>query len=124
MYSRQVLDHFQFPRNAGPLAGAHASVLVDNPGCGDVLQLDARLEAGRITEICFLASGCVPTLACGSALTELVRGKTLAEAKGLGREVLLRALGGLPTASVHASRLAMKGLTSLLAKLDEGAAQR
>ena len=79
MYSRQVLDHFQHPRNAGEVANPDASVQIENPACGDVLKLTLRVVDGRIQEIRFLAQGCVPTMACASLLTELVQGKTIAE---------------------------------------------
>ena len=119
MYSAQVLDHFEHPRNAGTLAGADASVRVENPACGDVLELTARSAGGKIEEIRFRSKGCVAAMACGSALTELVRGKTLDAARALGREELLCAVGGLPEASSHAGHLAMDALVELLGKLGD-----
>jgi nitrogen fixation protein NifU and related proteins len=117
MYSTQVLDHFQNPRNPGTVANPDASVQVENPACGDVLKLTLRVAAGRIEDIRFLAQGCVPALACASLLTELVQGKTIAEARQLRREELIRAIGGLPQASTHASHLAMDTLAALLKQL-------
>lgn len=96
MYSPQVLDHFQHPRNPGEVANPNASVQIENPACGDVLKLTLRVTDGRIEEIRFLAQGCVPTVACASLLTELVQGRTVAEARQLRREDLVGALGGLP----------------------------
>ena len=117
MYSPQVLDHFQHPRNPGEVANPNASVQIENPACGDVLKLTLRVTDGRIEEIRFLAQGCVPTMACASLLTELVQGRTVAEARQLRREDLVGALGGLPPASTHASRLAMDTLAALIQKL-------
>ena len=114
MYSRQVLDHFEHPRNAGIVDSPDAFAQVENPACGDILKLTAKLTAGRITEAKFLTKGCVPAIACGSALTELVIGKTLTEAAAVRREDLLRELGALPQASTHASHLAMDALAALL----------
>jgi len=114
MYSRQVLDHFEHPRNAGTLDSPHLSAQVENPACGDVLRLMAKLDGNRITEVSFLAKGCVPAIACGSALTELIKGKNLREAMAVGREDLLRELCELPQASTHASHLAMDALAALL----------
>ena len=119
MYSRQVLDHFEQPRNAGVVVSPDASAEVENPACGDVLTLTAKLMDGRIAEIKFLAQGCVPAIACGSALTELVIGKTLMDVAKVSREELVRELGGLPEASTHASHLAMDALTVLLRKITE-----
>jgi nitrogen fixation NifU-like protein len=117
MYSAEVLDHFEHPRNAGAVADADAEVQIENPACGDVLKLTVKLAGDRIDEIRFLAKGCVSSVACGSALTELVRGRSVAEARDVKREQLLRHVGGLPAASTHASHLAMDALAALLGKL-------
>lgn len=114
MYSRQVLDHFEHPRNAGVVDSPDASAQVENPACGDILKLSAKLTDGRITEVKFLAKGCVPAIACGSALTGLVIGKTCKEAGAVSREELVRELGGLPEASTHAGHLAIDALAALL----------
>lgn len=117
MYSSRLLDHFQNPRNAGEVENANATVQVENPACGDVLRLSARMEAGCISEIRFRAKGCVPAMACGSALTELVSGKPVEDVRCLKREDLIQNVGGLPEASTHASHLAMDALAALLRKL-------
>ncbi len=120
MYSPQVLDHFQNPRNAGEVASADASAQLENPACGDILKLTLRIHGGRIEAIRFLAQGCVPTVACASRLTELVQGRTVDEARRLRREELVGTLGGLPPASTHASHLAMDTLAALIQQLGTG----
>jgi NifU-like protein involved in Fe-S cluster formation len=120
MYSPQVLDHFQHPRNPGEVANPDASAQIENPACGDVLKLTLRVTHGRIEEIRFLAQGCVPAMACASLLTELVKGRTIVEARELRREELVRALGGLPQASTHASHLAMDTLAAVVKQLGTG----
>jgi nitrogen fixation NifU-like protein len=117
MYSAQVIDHFEHPRNAGQLAEPDSLVQMENPACGDVLKLALKVADGRIAEIRFLAKGCVPAMACASLLTELVKGRTLEEARQLRREELVGAIGGLPEASTHASRLAMDALAAALKQL-------
>ena len=117
MYSTQVLDHFEHPRDAGTIADADASARIENPVCGDILELTLKVDGDRIAEIRFRAKGCVAAMACGSALTELVRGKSTDEARKLSREELLRAVGGLPQASSHASHLAMDALQAVLKQL-------
>jgi nitrogen fixation NifU-like protein len=114
MYSPQLLDHFEHPRNAGELADADARVRVENPACGDVLELAARLRHGRIQAIRFRAKGCVPAMACGSLVTELVLGRTVAEAKTVSRATIERQIGGVPEASGHAAQLAVDALRTLL----------
>ncbi len=117
MYSAQVLDHFEHPRNVEAIADADASARIENPACGDILELTIKIADGQIAKICFRAKGCVAAMACGSALTELVRGKSTDEARKLSREDLLRAMGGLPPASLHASHLAMDALDAVLQQL-------
>lgn len=114
MYSPQVLDHFEHPRNPGLVNAPDATAMVENPVCGDVLKLTARISQDRIVEIKFLAKGCVPAMACASALAEFLEGKTLTEACALKREELVQQLGGLPEASAHASHLAIEALTALI----------
>jgi nitrogen fixation NifU-like protein len=117
MYSPQLLDHFENPRNAGDLPAPDVTVQVENPACGDILKLTLKIADGRISEIGFRAKGCVPAIACGSALTELVKGRSLAETSNLSREELVQRVGGLPEASSHASYLAMDALAAALRKL-------
>ena len=117
MYSEAVLDHFQNPRNVGVLDSATAVVSVENPVCGDILELSARMEAGRIAEARFRTRGCVTALACSSLLTEMLHGKTPAEIRGISPEQMSEALGGLPPATFHAAQLARDAVQALAAKL-------
>jgi nitrogen fixation protein NifU and related proteins len=117
MYSAQMLDHFQNPRNAGEIANADATAEIENPACGDVLRLTLKAGAGRITGARFKAKGCVASIACGSALTELILGKGLNEAHELRREDLIASVGGLPQASTHAAQLALDTLSAALSQI-------
>ena len=117
MYSAQLLDHFQNPRNAGELADADAVVELENPVCGDVLRLSLKLRDGRVAEVRFKAKGCVTSMACGSALTELVQGKTVAEARRLRSDDLIALVGALPPASSHAAQLALDALSRVLVQI-------
>lgn len=117
MYSVELLDHFQNPRNAGEIEKPDAIERVENPACADVLELSLKLDGERIAEIRFRAKGCVPAMACGSAITELAKGKTLAAAREISREELLQTVGGVPEASSHAAHLAMDALAALLRQL-------
>ena len=114
MYSPQLLDHFEHPRNVGELPPPAVSVEVSNPVCGDVLRLSAREEQGTIREIRFRAKGCVATMACASAITELARGRTLEELVQLRREQVIAAVGALPEASTHAAQLAVDAAAALV----------
>jgi nitrogen fixation NifU-like protein len=114
MYSQQLLDHLQNPRNAGEIPDADASAEIENPACGDVLRLTLKVTAGRISQAQFKAKGCVAAIACGSALTELVAGKSLSEAHMLRREDVIALVGGLPQGSTHAAQLAIDALFAAL----------
>jgi len=117
VYSAKLLDHFEHPRNVGEIASADASVRVENPACGDIMQLSLRLSAGRIAEARYRTRGCVASIACGSALTEIVLGLTQAQAAALQREAIVAAVGGLPNESMHASHLALDALKAVLKQL-------
>lgn len=114
MYSAQLLDHFQNPRNPGDLPDPDATAQIENPVCGDVLRLTLKIAANHITGVRFKAKGCVSAIACGSAMTELVLGKTLREARNLDRGDLIAMLGRLPQGSTHAAQLAIDTLRAAL----------
>jgi NifU-like protein involved in Fe-S cluster formation len=113
-YSEALKDHLTNPRNAGEVADPDAAAEETNPVCGDRLRLTLRLSGGRITEARFLAYGCPPTLACGSALTEMLEGLTLAEAAAVTRARVTEAVGGLPKRKQHAAALAVETLRAAL----------
>jgi nitrogen fixation protein NifU and related proteins len=116
MFSSQLIDHFEHPRNAGELVDADARVRVENPACGDILELSVKVEGGIIREICFRAKGCVPAMACGSLITELAAGKTVAGAVAITKEVVAQEIGGLPPASGHAAQLAVDAVRAVVRK--------
>ncbi|MGA3316876.1 MAG: iron-sulfur cluster assembly scaffold protein [Candidatus Korobacteraceae bacterium] len=117
MYSPQLLDHFERPRNSGELPDADAQVRVENPACGDILELAIKMNAGRIGEIRFRAKGCVAAMACASAMTELAKGRSRQEAIAIDKAEILSAVGGVPPASGHAAQLAVDALREALHKL-------
>ncbi len=117
MYDAKVLEHFKNPRHAGEMECADYSVEVTNPVCGDTLQLSAQLMDGRVKVAQFLARGCVTSIACGSALTDRMQGKSPAELRAISPENISADLGGLPPATFHAAQLACDALTALLEKI-------
>lgn len=117
MYSAEVLEHFQSPRGVGDLDNATVRVEVQNPVCGDVLQLSMRIEGTCIVEARFRAKGCVPVIACGSKLVELVSGRELEHAAEIERQNIIEGLCGLPQASEHAAALAIDALRMALRQI-------
>ena len=116
-YSETFKDHLARPRNAGELADADSVAELTNPVCGDRLRLSLRVRGGRVEAARFLAYGCPPTLACGSALAELLEGMSLDEAARLTRAELIRAVGGLPQRKHHAAALAVETLHAALEQI-------
>lgn len=114
MYSEKLLDHFQNPRNVGTLDPPARTVEVSNPVCGDILRLSARWVEGRIAEARYLTRGCTASIAAGSALTELILGKTAPELAALGAAEVEAAVGGLANESKHAAVLAVDAVRALL----------
>jgi nitrogen fixation protein NifU and related proteins len=106
MYSPTVIDHFQHPRNLGDLDAPDAVAEVENPACGDRTRLALRIEGERIVAARFRTEGCPAAIAASSINTELLLGKSLAEAGDLRDSDVVEALGGLPRNKMHCSVLA------------------
>ena len=114
VYPEKLLEHFQHPRNVGELAPPAAVVEVSNPACGDILRLSARIAGGVVEEARYKVRGCTASIAAGSALTEWLTGKTLAEIAAFDTAIVDEAVGGLPAESKHAAALCRDGVRALL----------
>jgi nitrogen fixation NifU-like protein len=113
-YSKLFKDHLANPRNAGALESATNQAEEQNPVCGDRITLYLQICAGRIEKVGFLAYGCPATIACGSALTELLQSSSVDDARKITRQLLLEAVGGLPSRKHHAAALAIETLHKVL----------
>ena len=114
MYSSKVLEHLENPRNVGEMADATARAVATNPVCGDLLHLYLKVAGGKIIEASFKVQGCPPSIAAGSALTEMIKNLTLAEARALTPQDITRALEYLPRNKEHCSVLAIDALRAAL----------
>jgi len=93
-YRENILDHHRDPRNTGTIEKPTHSHKENNPLCGDVIRMDLLVnEAGIIEKVAFDGKGCAISQASASMLTEMIDGKTLDEAKKIGKEEILEALG-------------------------------
>jgi nitrogen fixation protein NifU and related proteins len=117
MYSPTLLDHFHHPRNVGEIAQAPVIVEAANPVCGDLMKLWAVVRDRKIEEVKFKAAGCVPSVACGSWLTEAILGKRVEDLSAVTLDDVIAGLDGLPPASRHAGVLAIDALKALLEKV-------
>ena len=113
-YSEAFRDHLAHPRNAGELPDANATAEETNPVCGDRLRLSLSIRNGLIEAARFLAYGCPATLACGSALAEMLEGMTIEVALHLTRKEIVSAVGGLPSRKQHAAALAIETLRAAI----------
>jgi nitrogen fixation NifU-like protein len=120
MYSNQVLDHFHHPRNVGEIEEATVVVETTNPACGDLMKLWVVVRDGVIVDAKFKVGGCVPAVACGSWLTETIKGKPLKGLAALTPEQIISGIGGLPGTSKHAAVLASDALKQLLGRSLQG----
>ena len=114
MYSEKVMDHFENPRNVGELADASGSGTVGNAKCGDIMKMDIRVEGDVITDVKFKTFGCCAAVATSSMATEMIKGKTVAEALSLTNKAVAEALDGLPPVKMHCSVLAEEAIHAAL----------
>jgi len=108
-YSEIVIDLAQNPRNMGSIKNPDACAQLAG-SCGDTLQIELKVKDNVITEIAFWANGCGTTLAAGSMVTELAKGKVVKEVLKITPLKVLDALGGLPDESIHCAFLAANTL--------------
>jgi len=93
MYREQILEHSKHPHNYGTLEGADISHEEHNPLCGDRVRIDLRVADGVIADVAFSGRGCAISQASASLLTDELKGKTVEEAKAIGKDELLELIG-------------------------------
>ncbi len=113
-YTKLVIEHFRNPHNVGEIEDADVKVTEGSPACGDMLTLYLKVDpkTKRIIDVKFQSFGCASNIATGSIITDLVKGKTIEEAKKITWKDAADALGGLPPVKVHCSVLAADALHS------------
>lgn len=111
-YTKKVMEHFLHPRNMGELKDADAEATDGSPACGDMMTIAIKVDAKthRITDVKFKSYGCASNIATASVITEMVKGKTLEEAKKIRWDAAADELDGLPPVKMHCSVLAAKTL--------------
>ncbi|MHB8125137.1 MAG: Fe-S cluster assembly scaffold protein NifU [Desulfitobacteriaceae bacterium] len=110
MYSEKVMDHFTNPRNVGEIPEADGVGEVGNAKCGDIMRIYLDIEDDVIKDVKFKTFGCGAAVATSSMVTEMVKGKTIAEALKISNAAVAEALDGLPPAKMHCSNLAADAL--------------
>jgi len=105
IYSETVIDHAMNPRNLGDMEDADGFARVTGP-CGDTMEIWLRAKNGSLADATFLTDGCGTSIASGSMVTEMAKGKNATEAQKISPQDVLNALGGLPEESQHCALLA------------------
>lgn len=119
MYSEKVMEHFSNPRNVGEIENADGVGEVGNPQCGDIMKIYLKIDGDIITDVKFKTFGCGSAIATSSMATELVKGKSIAEAMKLTNQAVTESLGGLPPVKVHCSVLAEQAIKAALLDYSE-----
>ncbi len=120
MYTQQVIDHFNNPRNVGAIPDADGIGTIGDPDCGDFIRIYIRVKNDRLEEVVFEACGCPASIATTSILTELAQGKTVDQAFAITEMDIVRALGGLPDPKIHCSNLGAAALRQAILYYRQG----
>ncbi len=121
MYSPKLLELFKNPKNVGEMPDADVKVTEGSLACGDMITIFLKIskETKIIGDIKFLSYGCAANIATTSMMTEMVKGKTLEEAKKLTFKEIAEEIEGLPPVKMHCAVLSIDGLRSAIRKYEE-----
>jgi nitrogen fixation NifU-like protein len=119
-YSEKVMDHFKNPRNVGVMEDADVTSKVGSVACGDLIKLYLKFDPdrNRIKDIKFESYGCAANIATSSMMTEMVKGKTIDEARKVTFKDISETLGGLPRIKLHCAVLSRQGLETAFLKYE------
>ena len=114
LYSEVVMDHFMHPRNVGTIEDASGVGEVGNAKCGDIMKIYLKIENDIIEDVKFETFGCGSAIASSSMATEMIKGKSIHEARALTHKAVAEALDGLPAHTLPGSVLAEEAIKSAL----------
>lgn len=116
-YTKKVMDYFLKPRHVGEIKNPSGIAEQGNIVCGDVIKMTIKVnpKTQKITDAKFRSYGCASNIATASVATEMIIGKTIAEAKMISQDEIADFLGGLPAIKMHCSELAVETLQKAIA---------
>lgn len=106
IYSKKVIEENNNPKNVGRMSKSDTFGIVDG-SCGDTMEIYLKISNAQIKDVMFMTNGCGATIACGSMLTTMVKGKNIDDAINITKEDLINALEGLPEENLHCAALAV-----------------
>jgi len=118
------MEHFNNPHNAGVIEDADGVGEVGNPVCGDMMTFYIRVKDDVINDVKFQTFGCVAAIAVSDIVSDMAKGKTLAEAQKITKKAVAEALGGLPPNKMHCSNLGADALALAIQNYQENRAQQ
>ncbi len=113
IYSKKAREEAYNPKNVGELDNPDGAARITGP-CGDTMQIHLRVDDEKITDSRFITDGCGASVACGSVITQLIKGKAIEEALKITPEDVLDVLDGLPDDNVHCAVLAVETLRAAI----------
>ena len=105
VYSETAIDHSMNPRNLGDMEDADGFAKVIG-SCGDTMEIWLKVKNGAVANATFITNGCGTSIASGSMVTEMAKGKSVSELRKISQQDVLNTLGGLPEESEHCALLA------------------
>lgn len=119
MYSKKIMDRFANPQNIGRVKGANAVGKVGNAVCGDIMNFSLRIENGIVEDAKFKTFGCVAAIVSSDVACDLIKGKTIEEAKAVTNKQVLEVIGEVPANKIHCSVLAQETIADAMKDYDK-----
>ena len=114
LYNDTVMENFLHPKNVGELENPDGTGVYGSPVCGDMMQIQIKVDNDIITDAKFKTFGCGSAIASSSMATSMIIGKTVEEALELTNKQIINELGGLPPVKIHCSVLADKAIKNAI----------
>ena len=114
LYNDIVMEHFLNPKNVGEMETPDGTGVYGSPVCGDMMQIQIKVENDVITDAKFKTFGCGSAIASSSMATSMIIGKTIEEALEVTNKQIIDELGGLPPVKVHCSVLADRAIKNAI----------
>jgi nitrogen fixation NifU-like protein len=115
-FSEKVVEEYNNPKNIGKMEKPDAYAILKG-WCGDTMEMYLKMEDEIVADISFMTDGCGATIACGSMLTSMVKGKSIDVAEAITEKDLIAALEGLPEENLHCAHLVVITLENALKML-------